>query len=107
MATSARNGLGNQEALDKLANFNLNSDRGYAYLCWDWRRPAEGEAAPYAFKGNPGPGPSGAPTKVSQHIYRTPLRPGYGWDQTDLLTATNPAAEPSIQMIQPRTSRFA
>jgi hypothetical protein len=39
--------------LDKLANFNLDADRGYGYLAWDWLREKSGLSIPNAFKGGP------------------------------------------------------
>lgn len=64
-------------------NFNLDADRGYAYLCWDWTRSATRTSAPSAFRGEGDPGAGGALTNVSQHIYPTPLQPGYGWSTSD------------------------
>jgi hypothetical protein len=79
IATLTRNGLDP----DKVANFNLDSDRGYAYLCWDWVRDKDGRSIPAAFKGNTDPGQGGATTDISQHVYPTPTKPGYGWDPND------------------------
>jgi hypothetical protein len=68
----------------KVANFNLDADRGYAYLCWDWVRDATRRAMPkQAFAGNPDPGNSNQPDDISQHVYPVPIAPGYGWNSDD------------------------
>ena len=67
----------------KVANFNLDSDRGYAYLCWDWLRDAERRSMPSGFKGLGDPSHGGAPDDVSQHVYPSPVEPGYGWQPTE------------------------
>jgi zinc dependent phospholipase C len=64
----------------KVANFNLDSDRGYAYLCWDWVRDPERRSMPKGFVGLGDPSHGGAPTNVSQHVYPSPAEPGYGWN---------------------------
>lgn len=66
-----------------LANFNLDSDRGYAYLCWDWLRDEARQSKPSGFNGQGDPSHGGTPTDVSQHVYRSPLEPGYGWEPTE------------------------
>ena len=62
--------------LDKLANFNLDADRGYGYLAWDWIRQQDGVSVPGAFKGEA--------DKVRRHEYPTPVRPGYGWNADEM-----------------------
>jgi hypothetical protein len=71
-----------REGLDpaKVANFNLDSDRGYAYLCWDWVRDPERRSMPKGFVGLGDPSHGGTPTNVSQHVYPSPAEPGYGWN---------------------------
>jgi hypothetical protein len=66
-----------------IANFNLDSDRGYAYLCWDWLRDAERRSSPHGFKSEGDPSLGGALTDVSRHVYPSPTTPGYGWDPED------------------------
>jgi Zinc dependent phospholipase C len=65
--------------LSKLPNFNLDSDRGYAYLTWDWLRSKDSRSIPAGFKtdGNP------AHTPDLQHVYPTPVEPGYGWNNAE------------------------
>jgi hypothetical protein len=71
----------------KLANFNLDSDRGYGYLTWDWVRDhslSPVKAMPSGFKGNGDPSaPGNAPTNISQHVYPAPVKPGYGWNTSE------------------------
>jgi hypothetical protein len=69
--------------LTTLANFNLDSDRGYAYLCWDWLRDPERKSKPSGFNGLGDPSHGGAPTDVSQHVYPSPVQPGYGWEPAE------------------------
>ncbi|WP_170133107.1 zinc dependent phospholipase C family protein [Arthrobacter livingstonensis] len=40
-----------------IANFNLDADRGYAYLCWDWDRMKAGQDAPKDGQLHPFPPP--------------------------------------------------
>jgi hypothetical protein len=67
----------------KVANFNLDSDRGYAYLCWDWLRDPERRSMPSGFKGLGDPSNHGTPDDVSQHVYPSPVEPGYGWQPSE------------------------
>jgi len=60
-----------------IANFNLDSDRGYGYLCWDWVRSPDVKGVPQAFQ-----------DKVPNRAYHAPLRPGYGWCQDDIPAGT-------------------
>ena len=64
--------------LEKLANFNLDSDRGYAYLCWDWLRDRQRLSAPSGFSDNVDPS-TGVKDPVSRHVYPSPVEAGYGW----------------------------
>jgi hypothetical protein len=80
-----------------LANFNLDSDRGYAYLCWDWTRDADRLSQPDAFKGMDDP-TTNSPTDASQHTYRSPRAPGYGWDPSDQVS---PAGAPTPAPFDP------
>ena len=74
----------------KVANFNLDSDRGYAYLCWDWLRDPENTAMPSGFRGLGDPSSGGAATNTSQHVYNRPREPGYGWNPADTGLPTPP-----------------
>jgi hypothetical protein len=61
-----------------ITNLNLDSDRGYAYLCWDWLRDGLFPANPAAYGGGAAPpGP---------HTYQAPVAPGLAWCQHDLGT---------------------
>lgn len=90
---------------DDVANFNLDSDRGYAYLCWDWVRLRDAWSMPAVFLGNSDG--SGNLTPVSQHLYPTPFKPGYGWVSADQIGAQltaefnpdDPQAQVSIRYI--------
>ena len=62
---------------EKLTNFDLDSDRGYGYLCWDWVRSKDIKATPTGYSGQPNP-----------CQYHAPLRPGAGWCDTEIPTGT-------------------
>jgi hypothetical protein len=79
IATLTRNNLD----LAKIANFNLDADRGYGYLTWDWVRAADRRSMPSAFNGDNDPGRGNVPTNISQHVYNTPVMSGYGWSSSD------------------------
>ena len=99
VATLTRAGL----KLDKVVNFNLDADRGYGYLCWDWTRDANSLSMPKkAFKGSSDPSHGGAPTVVSQHVYPTPLQPGYGWDPSDQIHPAGLTGPVSFDPSNPR-----
>jgi hypothetical protein len=49
-------------------NFNMDSDRGYGYLCWDWQRSKDLMGVPDAFK-----------TAADKRSYHLPIHPGTGW----------------------------
>ena len=57
---------------DAIADFNLDSDRGYGHLVWDWRRSATQTGRPAHFQ----PG---------SNDYTAPLAPGTGWCADDLV----------------------
>jgi hypothetical protein len=63
---------------ESLASFNLDSDRGYGYLCWDWVRSHYYTGTPSGYAG------------THAHDYQAPQQPGYGWCADEL----NPAAAP-------------
>jgi hypothetical protein len=69
-----------------IPNFNLDSDRGYAYLCWDWLRSRDGVAEPSSYRS---PLPGGV---RGDHQYKIPISPGYGWDNGDI--TSGPAVPP-------------
>ena len=71
----------------QIVNFNLDSDRGYGYLTWDWVRDPELNAMPSGFKGNGDPSAGNAPTNISQHVYPAPVRPGYGWSTSEQIAS--------------------
>jgi hypothetical protein len=86
-----------------VANFNLDADRGYGFLCWDWNRSVEDFAAPQSYPGTPAT--ASTPTIPSTHEYRAPLQPGFGWDSLDMTVARlgrPPAAANPVPM--PHTS---
>lgn len=58
-----------------IANFNLDSDRGYGYLCWDWVRSKDKALTAILdkYKGQP-----------NECRYRAPLHPGAGWCENDI-----------------------
>ncbi len=64
---------------EKVANFNLDCDRGYGALTWDWVRQGE-RAAPEAFSGKVNP-VTGVADAVSERAYRLPVHPGFGAEQ--------------------------
>jgi hypothetical protein len=68
-------------------NFNLDADRGYAYLCWDWARDRERMGVPAAFD-DQGPDPR------KQRAYAEPVKPGFGWDPKDIRAPTSSAFNP-------------
>jgi hypothetical protein len=68
--------------LSGIANFNLDADRGYGYLNWDWVRDKAGIARPEGFKDNKDPS-SGNVTAASKHEYAVPVKPGYGWNPAE------------------------
>jgi hypothetical protein len=78
IAQLTRDGVTDEE----IANFNLDADRGYGYLAWDWARAPDGRSIPRSFAGNVDP-TTRTPTPVSEHEYPTPAKPGYGWNSKD------------------------
>jgi hypothetical protein len=76
-----------RDAPGDIANFNLDADRGYGYLCWDWVRCEGITASPKAFVGSP----NGART------YEAPLRPGAGWCDEEIDDPAKAAALPPAQ----------
>lgn len=87
--------------LAQIANFNLDADRGYGYLNWDWVRGKDQKAKPSGFKGNGDPSNGGAPTPVSEHQYNVPVEPGYGWNPTEQ------TAGPAVPGFDPRDPNAA
>lgn len=72
----------------RFANFNLDADRGYGFLCWDWLRANKVLAAPGVYQD------SGKTVANSKHIYHAPVRAGSGWSSDDILTG-QPAPLPA------------
>ena len=58
-----------------IANFNLDADRAYGYLCWDWKRSDAFFGVPDAYANA---------TPDHDHKYNAPLRPGQGWCRFDV-----------------------
>jgi hypothetical protein len=92
IAKLTRNDAG--DAQHPIANFNLDADRGYGYLCWDWVRSqgVMGVPTPY-FRGFP-----------DQRAYHAPIAPGTGWCSDDVVppppaggTPSSPANAPTMQ----------
>jgi hypothetical protein len=71
-----------RDDVGSIANFNLDADRGYGYLCWDWLRHGGVDADPAAFRGN------------SAYRYKAPVHPGYGWCPDDARNAAPPGTPP-------------
>ncbi|MGW2638581.1 zinc dependent phospholipase C family protein [Streptomyces sp. NPDC001348] len=67
-----------------IPNFNLDSDRGYAYLCWDWVRQHDATAAPKAYQNS-------TDRPRSTHQYHPPVAAGYGWDSDDVISGSAPS----------------
>jgi hypothetical protein len=78
----------------QVPNFSLDSDRGYGYLCWDWKRTPATICAPkdYRTKVNPNPA-NGLGDGPYKRAYRMPVQPGTGWKKDDYLSG-NPASAP-------------
>ncbi len=77
----------------QIANFNLDADRGYGFLCWDWRRCAGIKAAPNAYSHKlPFQKVNALPN--STHIYQPPCQAGSGWDKWDILV-NQPSPQPA------------
>jgi hypothetical protein len=90
------------DAQHPIANFNLDSDRGYGYLCWDWLRSKTvmGVPSPY-FRGASYDPPGDA---HGHRVYHAPIAPGSGWCADDIAppapaggTPTSPEATPTMQ----------
>jgi hypothetical protein len=89
-----------------IANFNLDADRGYGSLCWDWVRSKDVMATPAAWTGFV-PGIGTHEHRVSPRsdqpsdprAYHAPLRPGFGWCPDDLAidNAVDPATLPAAE----------
>jgi hypothetical protein len=102
--------------LSTITNFNLDADRGYAYLCWDWLRfdpgdsmkpPTERRSVPDGFKNEGGSG-SHPEDEILKRAYPTPVLPGYGWIINDeaRFVAWNgplPAGSPPAQDFHPNS----
>jgi hypothetical protein len=88
----------------EIANFNLDSDRGYGYLCWDWLRSDTFKASPNAWANDP-------QNAKTAPVYPAPLRPGAGWCDQDLVETNSaipltgsqrrPARHDSARMNEP------
>jgi hypothetical protein len=84
MARLTRDDAG--DATHLIRNFNLDSDRGYGYLCWDWLRSPEVMAVPTPyFRG-----------LADQRVYHAPVAPGTGWCKDDIAPPPPAGGTPSI-----------
>jgi hypothetical protein len=81
-----------------IANFNLDADRGYGYLCWDWLRSDQYMATPSAWTDKDGKHSMYPPDQ--RRAYHAPLRPGAGWCDLDL-AVENPPLPPQASDQRP------
>lgn len=80
-----------------IANFNLDSDRGYAYKCWDWVRST-------GVMGVPNPAFRSILYDVDPHghrAYHAPIAPGSGWCADDLTGGAPAGGSPSSPVNAP------
>jgi hypothetical protein len=70
-----------------IANFNLDADRGYGYLCWDWLRSKNLTGGPAAFKNAP-----------DKRTYNLPLHPGAGWCKNDATGAVPKSHDENVEI---------
>ena len=84
VARLTRNNLDPQ----KITNFNLDADRGYGYLCWDWLRSKNDTGVPAAFRND-----------ADQRQYHLPFHPGSGWCHND---ATGQIPQPHHENVEIR-----
>ncbi len=82
-----------RDNVSDIANFNLDADRGYGFLCWDWKRREDILAAPNAYSNKPPFAKVNSPLN-SSHTYQAPSQAGTGWDKWDILV-NQPANHPS------------
>lgn len=80
-----------------ISNFNLDADRGYGYLCWDWVRAADRPAIPKHRDKTP------VFPAADRRPYRAPLDPGFGWCANDLEPPGTPSS-PAPQMHFPQSN---
>jgi hypothetical protein len=78
-----------------VANFNLDADRGYGYLCWDWVRSRAVMATPDPWREEENEG--------NRRSYHAPVRPGAGWCPEDI---ASPASRPSFTAGDPVQIRY-
>ncbi len=74
--------LTRNEVPEKIANFNLDADRSYGSLCWDWERSIDNHFSrptDYLYDRTEGH----LSFSKKHHDYLTPLSPGYGWDASE------------------------
>jgi hypothetical protein len=67
---------------EEIANFNLDADREYGALCWDWARSSDFKATPDPY--------GDRSTEQERRVYHAPLRPGHGWCDQDLNVGEEP-----------------
>ncbi len=72
-----------REALPQQAfNFNLDADRGYGFLCWDWLRSQTQMAVPKHY------------SPAVERSYHAPIDAGFGWDKGEEILVPPPIPPP-------------
>ena len=78
----------NNPNVREVTNFNLDSDRGYGYLCWDWLRSRDLRGVPAAFRND-----------ADKRAYNLPLHPGTGWCANDAVAGVPPRdPDPNVKI---------
>ena len=79
VAKLTRNGIDPKS----IPNFDLDANRGYGYLCWDWLRDAKLMGIPKSFA-----------SEADKREYHLPVHPGTGWCK-DEAAGGLPAQDPT------------